>query len=65
MCQVSREASTVGGSGCAGDLGGEAVLVRRAPRIGDLLLGNGLCDGGMHSSSLSMESCSAIAIRMN
>jgi hypothetical protein len=49
----------------AGDLGGEAAAVCGPPGVGDLLLGNGLGNGGVHGSSLSMESCSATAIRMN
>jgi hypothetical protein len=62
MCKVSREASTSGG---AGDLVGDPALVRRPPGVGDLLLRNGLGDGGVHGSSLSMESWFATAIRMN
>jgi hypothetical protein len=62
MCEVSREASTSAG---AGDLGGESAPFGGAPRIGDLLLGNRLGDGGVHGVSLSMESWLATAIRMN
>jgi hypothetical protein len=49
----------------SGDLGGEPVLVGRSEGIGDVLLGNGLGDVGVHSVSLSIESCSATAKRMN
>jgi hypothetical protein len=62
MCEVSREASTWVGSG---DLGREPLLIGGPSGIGNLLFGNGLGDGGVHCSSLSMESWSATAIRMN
>ncbi|MBV9606084.1 MAG: hypothetical protein JO027_13300 [Solirubrobacterales bacterium] len=62
MSKVSREASTSVGSG---NLGDESLAFRRPARIGDVLFGDGLGDGGVHGSSLSIESCSAIAIRMN
>jgi hypothetical protein len=65
MWEVSREASTAGGSGDAGDLGGEAVFVGGSPGVGDVLLCNCLGDAGVHCSSLSIESCSATAKRMN
>jgi len=62
MYEVSREASTTVGPG---DVGRESALIRCPPRIGDVLLGNGLGDGGVHGSSLSMDSWFATATRMN
>jgi hypothetical protein len=62
MWEVSREPSTSRGSG---DLSREAVLICGSAGIGDMLLGNGLGDGGVHSVSLSIESCSATGNRMN
>jgi hypothetical protein len=62
MWEVSREPSTASRSG---DLGGEPVLVGGPSCIADVLLGDCLGDGGVHSVSLSMESWLATAIRMN
>jgi len=62
MCEVSREPSTASRSG---DLGGEPVFVGGPACVADVLLGDGLGDGGMHGVSLSMESWLATAIRMN
>jgi hypothetical protein len=62
MREVSREPSTASGSR---DLRGEAVFVGGPAGVGDMLLGNGLGDGGVHGVSLSIESCSATAMRMN
>jgi hypothetical protein len=62
MWEVSREAAT---SGASGDFGGEPVFIGGAPGIRDVLLCNGLGHGGVHGVSLSMESCSATAKRMN
>jgi hypothetical protein len=62
MGEVSREPSTPRGSG---DFGGEPVFVGRPSGVRDVLLGNGLGNVGVHGVSLSIESCSATAKRMN
>jgi hypothetical protein len=49
----------------SGGLGGEPVLVGRPAGVRDVLLGNCLGDAGVHGVSLSIESCSATAKRMN
>jgi hypothetical protein len=65
MREVSREASTLERTGGSGQLCGESELVGGSPGVLDVLGCNGMGDGGVHSASLSIESCSATAIRMN
>jgi hypothetical protein len=62
MREVSPEAST---ARTVIELAGESAAVGRPPEVVDLLCCNCLGDVGVHSSSLSMESCFATAIRMN
>jgi hypothetical protein len=65
MYEVSREASMLDGPGGSGQLCGESELVGGSAGVLDMLGCNCVGDGGVHSSSLSIESCSATAIRMN
>jgi hypothetical protein len=57
MWEVSREASTTCGAVFTLELGGCALLERESLRVLNVLGRDGLGDGGMHCSFLSIESC--------
>jgi hypothetical protein len=64
MREVSREASTVCPARVEGGAG-RLLLERRALEVFDMLVCDGLGDGGVHCSSLSIESWFSTAIRMS
>ncbi|HEY1515002.1 MAG TPA: hypothetical protein VGF91_01205 [Solirubrobacteraceae bacterium] len=63
MWEVSREAATAGATGLTLELGGLVLFAGGALEVLDVLVCDGLGDGGMHSAFLS--ALESTAVRMS